>query len=501
MKPVTVLMAGSSPDLLFDLKGSGLVEQVFSFHFGQAGRAGRNETGEADIFTRTISAPLTRGRALNAAVAQTSSRSILVVENSSIRPGSRWLERLLEAAEATGAALVYSDFYSETDSSLRRHDLIDYQQGSVREGFDFGSLMLLDTEAVKAALQSFGAIPDIEYAGLYDLRLKLSTNSQFFHLQECLYTMCDGGDGPGSGGDLFAYVDPRNRSSQIEMEEVFTSHLHRIGAYLEPPGKMHFEGAINFPVEASIVIPVRNRAATIGDAVRSAIAQETDFSFNVLVIDNHSTDGTTQAVALLAADPKVKHVIPHRLDLGIGGCWNEALFSNDCGRYAVQLDSDDLYKDANTLQRIVDAFRAGDYGMVIGSYTLVNPALEEIPPGVIDHREWTEHNGHNNALRVNGLGAPRAFRTSLARKICFPNVSYGEDYAVCLRFSREYRIGRIFDPLYLCRRWEGNSDASLSIEQANRNNSYKDSLRTMEIQARIRLNRSRDSQLYDIIKK
>ncbi len=489
MKPITVFAAGLSPDLLKCLKGSGLVERVLLFNAGGA------DSGMPGPITGTIPGPLTSGRALNAAVAETASPYILVVENGPVAPGGRCLERLLETAAATGAAMVYPDFFLEEKTGPARRELIGYQAGSVREGFYFGRLMLLNAGAVKSALESCGPVPDVEYAGFYDMRLKLSVKDRIFHLREPLYTL----SGRESGGDLFAYVDPLNRPAQMEMESVFTDHLRRIGAFLEPvsatppvdDGRVDKSGS--FPVEASVIIPVRNRVATIGDAILSALAQETDFPFNILVVDNHSTDGTTDAVARLSADQKVKHIIPQRRGLGIGGCWNEALFSAACGRYAVQLDSDDLYRDGNTLQRIVDVFRTGDYGMVIGSYRLVNPALEEIPPGVIDHREWTEHNGHNNALRVNGLGAPRAFRTSVIRSICFPDVSYGEDYAVCLRLCREFRIGRIFDPVYLCRRWEGNSDAGLSFADANRNDLYKDSLRTMEIQARIRLNLGRNT--------
>lgn len=481
MKPVTVFLAGGNADLITALKGSGLVEKAFRFS------PDRIDTTGPDPFSRTFPDAWTNGPALNAAVSETSTPYILFIEKGgSISLGNRCLERLLETAEATGAGLVFSDFYLQTKSGPCRHDLIGYQAGSVREGFDFGGLFLLNTAAVKSALQSFGPVPDVDYAGLYDLRLKLSISNQLFHLPECLYTVIK-----GSTNDMFAYVDPLNRPSQMEMENVFTDHLRRIGAYLEPISDVPALEEGDLPVEASIIIPVRNRAAKVGDAIRSALAQETDFPFNIIVVDNHSTDGTTETIAGLSANSKVKHILPGRHDLGIGGCWNEALFSADCGRYAVQLDSDDLYRDGNTLQRIIDVFRSGDYAMVIGSYKLVDQQLEEIPPGLIDHREWTDHNGHNNALRINGLGAPRAFRTSVARRLCFPNVSYGEDYAMCLRLSREFRIGRIFDPLYLCRRWEGNSDAVLSIADVNRNNLYKDSLRTMEIMARIRLNQGR----------
>lgn len=483
MKPISVFMAGHNPNLISYLRGTGLVEKVFSFASGRTAGAG------ADPFVSAIPGTWTAGRCLNAAVSGCSSPYIILIENSSVIPGSRCLERLLETAGATGSGMVFPDFNIESKKAITRCELINYQAGSVREGFDFGRLMLLDTGAVRKAVESFGPAPEVEYAGFYDLRLKLSVNNEFFHLQESLYTVRD--RGAASGSDMFAYVDPLNRTSQREMEGVFTRHLRRIGAYLNPVAGAPCPEDGDFPVEASIIIPVRNRAGTVGDAVRSALSQKADFPFNIIVVDNHSTDGTTETLARFSENKQVKHIIPRRRDLGIGGCWNEALFSADCGRYAVQLDSDDLYSGIGALQRMIDVFRTGDYGMVIGSYRLVNPALEEIPPGIIDHREWTEQNGHNNALRINGLGAPRAFRTSLARRICFPNVSYGEDYAVCLRFCREFRIGRIFDPVYLCRRWEGNSDAALSIAAANRNNSYKDSLRSMEIQARIRLNSGR----------
>lgn len=232
-----------------------------------------------------------------------------------------------------------------------------------------------------------------------------------------------------------------------------------------------------------------NRAKTIGDAVESALGQETGFDFNVLVVDNHSTDGTSDLIEQLAArDPRVVHIVPEREDLGIGGCWNWAINDPRCGRYAVQLDSDDLYLDSHTLQRVVEAFQEQDCAMVVGSYRMCDFQLQTLPPGVIDHKEWTDDNGANNALRINGLGAPRAFLTAIARGIGFPNTSYGEDYAMGLAVSRQYRIGRIYDPIYLCRRWTGNSDHGLSIEKTNANNLYKDRLRTIELRARISLN-------------
>ncbi|MBI3787047.1 MAG: glycosyltransferase family 2 protein, partial [Ignavibacteriales bacterium] len=310
-----------------------------------------------------------------------------------------------------------------------------------------------------------------------------------FHIQENLYTKVES-DTRLTGEKLFDYVDPRNQAVQKEMEIVATKHLKNVGAYLKPKFKKVPKVDTGFPVEASVIIPVRNREATIPDAVQSVLRQQTDFSFNIIVVDNHSTDRTTEILAALAKEnSKVKHLVPTRHDLGIGGCWNEAVFSEHCGRYAVQLDSDDIYSNGTTLQKIVDVFRKGNYAMVIGSYKLVNMKLEEIPPGIIDHKEWTPENGRNNALRINGLGAPRAFNTALLRQIGLPNVSYGEDYAVALRLSREYQIGRIYEPVYLCRRWEGNTDAVLSIEKANRHDYYKDKIRTIELLARQVMNR------------
>jgi len=330
--------------------------------------------------------------------------------------------------------------------------------------------------------------PGVKFAGLYDLRLKVSIDHPVYHLQKPLYTMIEE-DKPSGGENIFAYVDPRNKAVQKEMETVFTDYLKKIGAYLPPNFKEVEQTPASFPVEASVVIPVRNREETIAEAVKSALLQETDFPFNVIVVDNHSTDGTTVILSdLVRQYHRLKHIIPKRADLGIGGCWNEALWHKACGCYAVQLDSDDLYSSHRTLQKMVDMLRQGNYAMVIGSYTLVDSRLEEIPPGLIDHREWTDENGHNNALRINGLGAPRAFNTGLMRNIEFLNVSYGEDYAAALRISREYRIGRIYESLYLCRRWSGNTDAALSIEEANRNNAFKDKIRTIEILDRQKMN-------------
>jgi hypothetical protein len=401
----------------------------------------------------------------------------------SIEPGT--LERLVATAESKKAGIVYSDFYDEGGQGRVLHPLNDYQLGSIRDDFEFGAIMLFSTEAARKALEKYSEIPGATYAGLYDIRLKVSIDHPIHHLPEPLYSVISPDELSGDK-KLFAYVDPRNTDVQKEMEVVFSDYLKKIGAYLSPELlRQAGQSAEAFPVEASVIIPVRNRAGTVADAVQSAISQETDFTFNVIVVDNHSTDGTTDILTDLAVrHPALKHIIPKRTDLGIGGCWGEAINSQFCGRYAVQLDSDDLYASPGTLQRIVDTLRNGKYAMVIGSYTIVNSRFEEIPPGFIDHREWTVENGHNNALRINGLGAPRAFDTSIIRKIGFLNVSYGEDYAAALGISRDYKIGRIYESLYMCRRWEGNTDAALTIEEANRNDAFKDQIRTEEIRAR-----------------
>jgi GT2 family glycosyltransferase len=388
--------------------------------------------------------------------------------------------------------MVYSDYLEKEQGNLVEHPVNDYQLGSIRDEFDFGYLMLFSIPAIRRALGKYGPIPAVVHAGLYDLRLKVSVDHSVFHIQEFLYTMQEPDDNTekvrSQHEDQFNYVSPRNQAVQKEMELVATEHLRNIGAFLEPRFKHVPQSEYNYPVEASVIIPVLNRVRTITDAVRSALTQETDFPYNVIVVDNHSTDGTSPILSALAGrSPAVKHIIPSRYDLTIGGCWNEAVFSDVCGRYAVQLDSDDLYEGPGTLQKLIDVMRSGDFAMVIGSYTLVNESLQTIPPGIIDHREWTDDNGRNNALRVNGLGAPRAFYTALLRKIGFLNVGYGEDYAMALRLSRDYRIGRIYESLYLCRRWAGNTDARISIEMRNRHDAFKDKIRTVEIMARRKL--------------
>jgi len=395
------------------------------------------------------------------------------------------LERLVRTAETSGAGLVYSDFYTMTGGGRALHPLNDYQGGSVRDSFDFGALMLFSVPAARKARQEHGRLGPIKSAGLYDLRLKVSVTSPIVHLPEALYSVSSEEEG-GFREGMFSYVDPRNAPAQKEMEDAFTRYLKSIGAYV-PAGllKERRPQPGTFPVEASVVIPVLNRAQTIADAVQSALSQAANFPFNVIVVDNHSTDGTAAVLSDLARRyPTLKHIGPERSDLAIGGCWNEALYSEACGRYAVQLDSDDLYAEADALQRLVDMLRQGRYAMVIGSYTLVDSSLREIAPGLVNHREWSDENGHNNALRVNGLGAPRAYDTALMRAIGFLNVSYGEDYTAALRICGEYRVGRIYESLYLCRRWTDNTDSGLSLAASNRNDAFKDLVRTDEIRRR-----------------
>jgi hypothetical protein len=405
--------------------------------------------------------------------------------------GPNCLERFISVAGTVQAGLVYSDYYEIINGERREHPVNDYQPGSIREDFAFGAVMLFSVAAARSACRQAGARASSLPGELYDLRLKVSLDFPLFHLRECLYTVVEQGKGSKNAGH-FAYLDPRNHAVQQEMEGLATAHLQRLGAFLEPVFEDVPAPRQIFPVEASVVIPVRDRKRTIADAVKSALSQQTDFSFNVLVIDNHSSDGTTAIISALSEhDERLRHIIPSRRDLNIGGCWNEAAFSAACGRYAIQLDSDDLYSSPQTLQKIVDRLRLDNYALVIGSYLLVDAALETLPPGLIDHREWTETNGRNNALRINGLGAPRAFNTEVLRTIGFLNVGYGEDYAVALRISRQYRIGRIYENLYLCRRWEGNSDAALDFNQQNRYDAFKDNIRTLEIMARREINRER----------
>ena len=410
--------------------------------------------------------------------------ALVYTKTTTLELGYMALERLLQIAQDTEAGLVYADHYQVKGGELVKAPVIDYQKGSLRDDFDFGSVLFFDAAALKESVQRM--TETYQHAGLYDLRLKLSQRYALVHANEYLYSEVEE-DNRKSGEKQFDYVDPRNRDRQIEMEKACTQHLKEIGGYLEPHFKDIDFNQGEFEVEASVIIPVRNRAATIGAAIESVLKQQAKFKFNLIVIDNHSTDGTTEAIDAFKADGRVVHLVPERNDLGIGGCWNYGVNSTHCGKFAVQLDSDDLYKDEHTLQTIVDAFYEQKCAMVIGSYMMTDFDLNELPPGVIDHKEWTPDNGRNNALRINGLGAPRAFYTPVLRSIGLPNTSYGEDYAMGLNISRHYQIGRIYDVLYLCRRWGGNSDAALSIEKVNANNLYKDRIRTWELEARIRM--------------
>lgn len=407
---------------------------------------------------------------------------MICTRHTTIGWGNNTLERFLRVADDTDAVMVYADHYKMVEGKMEKHPVIDYQSGSLRDDFDFGSLWCIKAQA----LADYIAQPDREeyqFAALYDLRLYLSRVGEIFHLNEFLYSEAEL-DTRKSGEKQFDYVNPRNREVQIEMEKACTQHLGKVGALIDTTFYRQPDfGEQDFEYEASVIIPVFNREKTVADAVKSALGQKANFKFNVIVVNNHSTDRTGEILDELKADNLIQ-IVPERTDLGIGGCWNEAINSSFCGKFAVQLDSDDLYSSPKTLQKIVDAFYKQKAAMIIGSYRMCDFDLNTLPPGLIDHKEWTDENGCNNALRINGLGAPRAFFTPLVRQIQFPNTSYGEDYALGLAFSRRYRIGRIYNELYLCRRWGGNSDAALSVEKVNANNLYKDRLRTMELKAR-----------------
>ena len=413
----------------------------------------------------------------------TSNFLLLYTHAGDLSIGYRAIERMLRTATESHADWVYSHRYMMKQGETIAVPTNEYQEGSVRDDFDFGPLVLIRTEALRQFLATNPE--EMLHAALYQLRLHISRTGLLVHINEYLYTEHEH-DTRTSGEKQFDYVDPRNRQIQIEMEQSCTAHLKAIGAFIDHHTLQTIDTAAgDFPCEATVIIPVKNRARTIGDAIQSVLSQETNFPFNLIVVDNHSTDGTAELLTQLSTiNHQLSVITPERNDLGIGGCWDLAIRHSQCGRYAVQLDSDDLYSDPHTLQHIVDTFRREHCAMVVGSYRLCNFALGTLPPGVIDHREWTAENGMNNALRINGLGAPRAFYTPVIREIGFPNVSYGEDYAVGIAISRRYRLGRIYDPIYLCRRWEGNSDAALSPERVAAHNHYKDSLRTQEIRAR-----------------
>lgn len=407
--------------------------------------------------------------------------TLLYTKYNNLVMGYFALDRFVRLAGDSKAGMMYADSYTVIEGKKSNAPVIDYQEGSLRDDFNFGSVLFFNTEVLKKAAAGI----DVHYtaAGLYDLRLRLSRIAPIVHINEYLYSDVTV-DNRKSGEKIFDYVDPKNRGVQIEMEKACTAHLKAVGGYLEPKfDEIDFNKG-NFEYEASVIIPVRNRIRTIRDAIRSVLSQKTDFPFNLIVIDNHSTDGTTEAIDEFKDDPRLVHIVPQRDDLGIGGCWNAGVQHPKCGKFAVQLDSDDVYSDENTLSKMVAAFYEQKCAMVVGTYMLTDIDKNPIPPGVIDHKEWTPENGRNNALRINGLGAPRAFYTPVLREIHVPNTSYGEDYALGLAFSRHFQIGRVYDVVYLCRRWEDNSDAALDIVKMNNNNLYKDRIRTWELQAR-----------------
>ena len=484
MKPITAFIpfAGAEPTqrMVDSLHQSGLVEKIHLLMNG--GGEPVEGTEPLAIDSLVSSSTLHKIAAVNA-----TSHALLVIDDAPLQLGPFALDRLLFISQTTGAGWLYSDYIDAKSTGNVAHPLTHYQLGSIRDDFSFGSLVFLSSDSLKKAAAEFAGA-SFKFAGLYSLRLAVSRSQLPQRIAEPLYTR-DESDGRKTGERIFDYLDPRNRELQLEMEHAATEHLKKTGAYLAPDFQpVNFDDA-SFDREVSVIIPVRNRAKTVAEAVHSALKQKTPFAFNVIVIDNHSTDGTSELLRSIAQkDERLVHLIPQRKDLGIGGCWNEGITHPQCGRFAAQLDSDDLYKDSSTLSKIVEVFRAEKCAMVIGSYQMTNFALEEIPPGLIDHREWTAENGRNNALRINGLGAPRAFYTPILRKIKIPNVSYGEDYAVALAISRDFQIGRIHEPLYLCRRWEGNSDADLDIARQNTYNAYKDQLRSFEILARQRKN-------------
>ena len=453
------------------LQSSGLVEKIFVI----APEAIEIENAE----TLVCSNPHSTDTIKKIAQKSTATFSLVALNDGVFSLGQFALERMFQVIENTNAAMVYADYYEIKNRQITPHPVIDYQLGSLRDDFNFGPALLFR----KDVLHTFEE-EDFQHAGFYSLRLHTSRLGEILHIPELLFIKTET-DTRKSGEKQFDYVSANALEKQQEMEKACTTHLKKIGALLQSPFKEAELNKKDFAVEASVIIPVKNRIKTINDAIQSVLKQKTTFSFNLIVVDNHSTDGTTEILKKYAESEELIHIVPLRKDLGIGGCWNEGIFHESCGKFAVQLDSDDLYADKNTLQKIVDKFYEEKCAMVIGSYRMTNFALEEIPPGIIAHNEWTPDNGPNNALRINGLGAPRAFFTPVLREIRVPNVSYGEDYAVGLAISREYKIGRIYEPVYLCRRWEDNTDASLDITKLNAHNLYKDRVRTIELKTRI----------------
>ena len=440
-----------------------------------------SSTGLPVIYTDNLNSSDTVAAIARAASAD---YSLIYTKYTGLVPGYFSLERFARIGDDSGAGMLYSDHFQIIDGQRRKMPLIMYQEGALRDDFNFGSVLFYRTSCLKKAVEESNV--QYPYAGMYNLRLTVSRMADLVHINEILYTEVET-DTRKSGQKLFDYVDPKNRAVQVDMEKACSAHLKAIGAYLEPvftPVSFDREA---FDYEATIMIPVFNRERTIEDAVLSALSQKTTFKYNVIVVNHHSSDNTVSIVNKYTSDPKLILITPERRDLFVGGLWNTAAHHPQCGRFIVQLDSDDVYSGPDTLQKIVDAFYEQQCAMVVGTYRITDFRMETIPPGVIDHREWTPDNGRNNALRINGLGAPRAFYTPILREVLLPNTNYGEDYALGLYFSRKYQIGRIYDVLYCCRRWEGNSDAALEVEKTNTNNLYKDRIRTWEVQARKQL--------------
>ena len=454
---------------------------------GQATRTVESLSREAEINRIVrLAAPLGETATLRRIAAESEAPYTLIYTKSTdLRFGLFALERMLSIAGDSGAAMVYADHFNEADGIRREAPVIDYQFGSLRDDFDFGSVLLYRTDALREAVARMDV--DYRYAALYDLRLKVSQKGALEHINEYLYYEIET-DNRASGEKIFDYVDPKNRGVQLEMEQAVTRHLKDIGGYLAPVFKeVEFSGE-PFEYEASVIIPCKNRVQSIAAAIASALNQETTFPYNVIVVDDNSDDGTVEEILKFRDDPRLIYIAQDRSYHAIGGNWNVAVHHPNCGRFALQLDSDDLYYDGNTVQKFVDAFYAQKCAMVVGTYRMTDFDLHPLPPYVVDHKEWTDENGRNNALRVNGLGAPRGFYVPLLRTLNFPTTKYGEDYAVGLRISREYRIGRIWEVMYNCRRWANNSDAALSVEKVNTNNLYKDRIRTWELRARVAMN-------------
>ena len=454
---------------------------------GQATRTVESLSREAEINRIVrLAAPLGETATLRRIAAESEAPYPLIYTKSTdLRFGLFALERMLSIAGDSGAAMVYADHFNEADGIRREAPVIDYQFGSLRDDFDFGSVLLYRTDALREAVARMDV--DYRYAALYDLRLKVSQKGALEHINEYLYYEIET-DNRASGEKIFDYVDPKNRGVQLEMEQAVTRHLKDIGGYLAPVFKeVEFSGE-PFEYEASVIIPCKNRVQSIAAAIASALNQETTFPYNVIVVDDNSDDGTVEEILKFRDDPRLIYIAQDRSYHAIGGNWNVAVHHPKCGRFALQLDSDDLYYDGNTVQKFVDAFYAQKCAMVVGTYRMTDFDLHPLPPYVVDHKEWTDENGRNNALRVNGLGAPRGFYVPLLRTLNFPTTKYGEDYAVGLRISREYRIGRIWEVMYNCRRWANNSDAALSVEKVNANNLYKDRIRTWELRARVAMN-------------